>query len=631
MAVEKVVEIKVESKQAEKNLKAINSTIDEQRDILILLEEEYIKSKKALDDYNKSGRVNLAQEKQLKQAVSERKDALTDQRLGLKKLAIEQRAATSAVKEGQKAQKENTNIIKGIDKLTGGYATKLIKLKKGFVSGFGAVKNFVKSLSGIKKALIATGIGALVVGLATVIAYWEEITALFDNGSKALQKQADEQRKNVELSSDQIALLEQQEKLLKLQGKSNENIVAEKKKVLLIQQEQNTALLQTLKLQLELEKSKVRELSLSEKAQIATLEALGQYGAAAKIRAKGMMASEEELDKIKELEEEIQNTKLKSGQIDIALATIDKKKKDARIKDAKDRAKGDADELKEIERKNKEKLRLEEEYQNRLKNLKDRIREAEANTQEEQRVLQMEKLKEENLALMAEALANGLLSEELITSLRQREKDLQAQFDEEDAASEQEIKDKKTKELEEEQARIKAQEEYKENEYREGYDNLQTIVSAGGKKMEKVGKALAIADVVRSSVKSVSETISNTGIANAKAAAASPLTGGMPFVAINTAKAALSIGATVAGAAKSIQAIKGDAKSVGASSAPSGGGGGGAAPTPPSFNVVGASETSVLADTVAEQTQEPVQAYVVSNDVTTAQSLENNIVEGATI
>lgn len=108
MAIEKVVEIKVESKQAEKNLKAINSTIDEQRDILVLLEEEYIKSKKALDDYNKSGRVNLAQEKQLKQAVSERKDALTDQRLGLKKLAIEQRAATSAVKEGQKAQKENS-------------------------------------------------------------------------------------------------------------------------------------------------------------------------------------------------------------------------------------------------------------------------------------------------------------------------------------------------------------------------------------------------------------------------------------------------------------------------------------------------------------------------------------------
>lgn len=622
--VEKTIEINVDSKQAEKNLKAINSTIDEQRSILVLLEEEYVKAKKALDDYNKSGKTNLAQEKQLKQVVSERKDALTDQRLGLKKLAIEQRDATRAVKENRKAQKENTNVVRGIDKLTGGYATKIIKLKKGFVSGFGAVKNFVKGLSGIKKALIATGIGALVVGLATVVAYWEEITALFDNGSKALQKQADEQRKNVQLSDEQLALLNQQEKLLTLQGKSTETIVAEKKKVLFLQQEQNEALLQTLKLQLQKEQSQVRELSFFEKSKAASLEALGQYEAAAKIRAKGMMASEEELDKIKELEEEIQQAKLKGGQIDIALATIDKKKKDAREKDAKDREKKDAKELKEIERKNKEKLRLEKEFQERLKNLKDRIRDAEANTQEEQRVLQMQKLKEEHAALMAEALANGLLSEELITSLRQREKDLEEQFKQEDADTEE-----KRKKDEEEKEQIAA--DYKEKQYRETYNNLQDVVALGGKKMEKVGKALAIADVVRSSVKSVSETISNTGVANAKAVAASPLTGGMPFVGINTAKAALSIGSTVAGATKSIQAIKGDAKSVGAAAATPSAGGGGSAPTPPQFNIVGATETSQLADAVAGQTQQPVQAYVVANDVTTAQSLENNIVEGATI
>jgi hypothetical protein len=632
MAIEKTVEIKVDSKQAEKNLKEINSTIDDQRAILVLLEEEYLKAKKALDNYNKSGKVNLAQEKQLKQAVTERKDALTDQRLGLKKLAVEQTASTKAIQEGKKAQKENTNIIRAIDKLTGGYATKIIKLKKGFVSGFGAVKNFVKGLSGVKKALIATGIGALVVGLATVVAYWEEITALFDNGSKALQKQADEQRKNVDASDDQLALLEQQEKILGLQGKSTEHIVAEKRKVLLLQQEQNEALLKTLKLQLEKEKSQVRELSFLEKAQIATLEAIGQYEAAAKIRAKGVMATEEELEKINELEDEIQQTRLKAGKIDIALATIDKKKKDGREKDAKDRKDKDDKELKEIERQNKEKLRLEEQYQKRLANLKDRIREALAISDEEQRELQRQKLKEENKALMAEALANGLLSQELIQALRASEKELEDQFKQEDADAAAEAKEKKIKADEEEQERIKTQEEFKEKEYRKGYDDLQNILSLGGKKTEKISKALAIADVVRTSVKSVSETVSSTAAANAKAVAASPLTGGMPFVAINTAKAALSIGSTVASASKSINAIKGDSKNAAAAAAGGGGGGGGgSAPAPPQFNIVGATETSQLADAVAGQTQEPVQAYVVANDVTTAQSLENNIVEGATL
>ena len=56
-----------------------------------------------------------------------------------------------------------------------------------------------------------------------------------------------------------------------------------------------------------------------------------------------------------------------------------------------------------------------------------------------------------------------------------------------------------------------------------------------------------------------------------------------------------------------------------------------AQPQAPNFNIVGATETSQLADAIGEQTQQPVQAYVVANDVTTAQSLENNIVNGATI
>lgn len=52
---------------------------------------------------------------------------------------------------------------------------------------------------------------------------------------------------------------------------------------------------------------------------------------------------------------------------------------------------------------------------------------------------------------------------------------------------------------------------------------------------------------------------------------------------------------------------------------------------PPAFNVVGASETNQLADAIGGQAQQPVRAYVVSNDVTTAQSMDRNIVSGASI
>lgn len=52
---------------------------------------------------------------------------------------------------------------------------------------------------------------------------------------------------------------------------------------------------------------------------------------------------------------------------------------------------------------------------------------------------------------------------------------------------------------------------------------------------------------------------------------------------------------------------------------------------PPAFNVVGASGTNQLADAIGTQSQQPIQTYVVANDVTSAQSLERSIVSGATI
>jgi hypothetical protein len=52
---------------------------------------------------------------------------------------------------------------------------------------------------------------------------------------------------------------------------------------------------------------------------------------------------------------------------------------------------------------------------------------------------------------------------------------------------------------------------------------------------------------------------------------------------------------------------------------------------PPAFNVIGQGGSSQLASAIGSQESRPTRAYVVSNDVTTAQGLERNIVEGATI
>jgi hypothetical protein len=55
------------------------------------------------------------------------------------------------------------------------------------------------------------------------------------------------------------------------------------------------------------------------------------------------------------------------------------------------------------------------------------------------------------------------------------------------------------------------------------------------------------------------------------------------------------------------------------------------ASTPPSFNVVGQSDTNQLAAAIGGQSQQPIQAYVVANDVTTAQSMDRNIIDDASL
>ena len=145
---------------------------------------------------------------------------------------------------------------------------------------------------------------------------------------------------------------------------------------------------------------------------------------------------------------------------------------------------------------------------------------------------------------------------------------------------------------------------------------LQLVGEIAGKG-SKIGKAVAIG---QATISGVEGTINAFKTANSN-----------PITAVFPAYPYIQAGLAAGFAATNIAKIK--------STNPSGGGGGGGAsapsggstPTPPAFNVVGSSDSNQLADAIGGQSQQPVQAFVVANDVTTAQSLQNNIVEGATI
>jgi hypothetical protein len=152
---------------------------------------------------------------------------------------------------------------------------------------------------------------------------------------------------------------------------------------------------------------------------------------------------------------------------------------------------------------------------------------------------------------------------------------------------------------------------------------LVSIIAGLGEKNKKLQKAALIAN----SALSIAEIINNTNVGSAKEVATKGIFG-LSTSAVLYAKMAISIGSVIAATAKGLGAL-------GGGSAPSAGGGGeggaASAPAAPSFNVVGASSTNQLAQTIGNQQQQPIKAYVVANDVTTQQSLDRNIVSSASI
>ena len=149
-------------------------------------------------------------------------------------------------------------------------------------------------------------------------------------------------------------------------------------------------------------------------------------------------------------------------------------------------------------------------------------------------------------------------------------------------------------------------------------------------------KALAISGIIIQQAAAIGQIIANTSIANAKAVAALPLVGGMPFVAINTISAGLSIASTIAAAAKSVQQINSQPGAP-ASNAGSAGSGGAQISAPrvagaaaPQINTTGGmNPTQQIGETLGAA-QKPVRAYVVSGDVSSQQALDRRTSRAAT-
>ena len=151
----------------------------------------------------------------------------------------------------------------------------------------------------------------------------------------------------------------------------------------------------------------------------------------------------------------------------------------------------------------------------------------------------------------------------------------------------------------------------------DAYINLAGQVGGFLKQIAGKNKTLQIAGIVAEQAASVARIISGIAVANAKSVAASPLTAGQPFVAINTASGVLSIASTIAAAAKGISQVKGsdNSQSIGGATLPSATKSAPIAPVEPLINT----RTQLDSQTIQQLGSATNRAYVVESDVTNSQ------------
>ncbi len=559
----------------------------------------------------------------------------------------------SVSKIGQK----NREGFKVLDQVTGGYAGKLRDLSgsvKGVIKG---AKGFIGTLKGVKGALISTGIGALVVALGLIVAYWEDIKGFVDGTTKAQKEGLAEAEKLRDVTQKQLDITNSMENTLKAQGKTEKEIrdlkiqqtnevIAATEAQLAQQQSMKESQIEAAERNRDILSGILKFLSLPLAMVLKAYDYITGsntseiFDTAAELIFDPTEVAEEGNAAIEETEAQLR--KLKNTRDGYILQEQKEKESQAEKRRA-DKKKEDDDEIQAEKDKQAalERIRkglIDTEAEERAEKLRliqadydEQIKLAEKYYGEE-----TEKVKELREAQRLALEAQQLTFDEIDQQKRITELELDREFEEAIFQEQRAILAQRRQDLLDDETLTDEQKLELTKQYKAADKKLDDIEFEGKEKM--IAEAMDLANKAQDLAGKNTAAGKAIGIATATVntfigasdALKQPSTLPSPFDVVAKVANVATVLATGLKTVKSIASVKVPGGGGSGGGVPSGGGSV-AAPAPPSFNVVGATETSVLADTVAEQTQEPVQAYVVSNDVTTAQSLENNIVEGATV
>ena len=578
------------------------------------------------------------------------------------------------IKKTEKTTKKAKDEMSGLQQIGGKIIGQLDKMTGGLASKFLAVGKAAK-LSGkaMKTALISSGIGLAVVSIALIVENWEKITKLVDGVSGEQEKQLQSTQDTLAAQQEQLDVTGQMENTLKLQGKTEkeikdlkrqqtDEIITSTELLLEQQKQQKKAQVEAAERNQNITKGIIAFLTAPIVVLLGLVDGLTNSLASLGILDEGTKLTEGFLELSSSMlfdpeavaesgDETIEATeetlrKLKNTRDGYALQ--DKAEQEKKLEEAKKIANDEA----EAKKKSIEEIRrLEAEYTLSLIDKQNQEKIAVAKKYDDliakaklygENTLVLETARQSEIDLIDKTYADKKLADEQvrldaikkiqddhkeltdIEKLEQQQTEALAELDLLKATEEEKlaiktyyadaIQDVKDKNAEQEKKISKEL-------LQQGLADAQATFNMVGKlagEDSKVGKAMAIASATISGVQGVMNAFTTASLS--------------PITTVFPAYPYVQSGLAGALALKNIASIKsidpsgrGNTGSVPTSS------GGPTAPTPPAFNVVGQSGTNQLADAIGGQSQRPARAYVVSNDVTTSQELERNIIEGASI
>ena len=533
-------------------------------------------------------------------------------------------------KETVEAGEAGEGAMSVLDEATGGLASRfknvisgIGKMGKAFVTSF---KAGIKGANGMKTALIATGIGAIIVGVGLLVTYWSDIVGFVNGVSSESKKQLDTVKETVAAQEEALDAISAQENSLKLQGKSEDEIrqlkIAQTDEViksleaqLILQEEQKKAQVAAAERNRNIAQGIIGFLTLPITMLLGAVDALtaglayiGAIDEATSLTADftgglaNLIFDPSEVEA--EGEEAIKETEKQ-------LMALKNKRDGFVLQDREEKKKKAEDDKAEQDRLDQEKLDKEKQDAQELADLKAAIREAEANTEAELRAKELEDLDLHYEELKLKAEAAGLSTVELEASQTQKIKAIKDKHAAEDA---QRVKDAK------QDAKDKA--DYEKDLAKQVADSsanvavsaLDTIASIAGAE-SAAGKASAVAAATISTYKGAASAYADTP--------GGPIIKGIA-AAIAVASGIMSV--------KKIISTKLPTRKGG-----SGGGGGGSVPSMPAIPAFdptaaldaaaagGQGNNTIELDNQQGSTGNVIKAYVVSSEMTGQQEADQKI------